>query len=63
MTADERLAMIESRLARMENRLQRVEVGMAVINTDIAWIKKAFWALVGVGLPALLGIAIVSFTR
>lgn len=58
-----RLERLESTLAHINNRIGKIEVHMAVMNTDSEWLKKAFWLLAGIGLPALLGIAIKVFTE
>ena len=40
-------------LAHLKNKSDKMEIDLTQVRTDVTWLKKAFWLLLGTGVAGL----------
>jgi len=57
---DERIKTIEGHIKIINNELGNVKVDLAIVKTDVKWLKKYFWVVVSSSVGALV-VGLINF--
>ena len=57
---DERIKTIEEHIKIINNELGNVKVDLAIVKTDVKWLKKYFWVVVSSSVGALV-VGLINF--
>jgi len=57
---DERIKTIEGHIKIINNELGNVKVDLAIVKTDVKWLKKYFWLVVSSSVGALV-VGLINF--
>ena len=57
---DERIKTIEGHIKIINNELGNVKVDLAIVKTDVKWLKKYFWVVISSSVGALV-VGLINF--